>query len=482
MEQKAARYIEKQERKSKRAFNRPYTIISYLFVFIFVSLIGYMVYFNTVKSEEFINSPYNTRQDTFADRVVRGTIKSSDGEVLASTQVYEDGTEARYYPYENIFSHVIGYDKKGKSGLESEANFLLLSSHAFFLEQLKNGFKDSKNIGDTVVSTLDANLQTTAYYALGDRRGAVVAIEPSTGKIRAMVSKPDFNPNTLESDWEYLISDNENSSLLNRATQGQYPPGSTFKIVTALAYLREHGTTDGFSYNCQGSITMDEHTIRCYNGTVHGQEDLPSAFASSCNSGFAQIGLDIGGNRLLETGESLLFNKKLPLDVEYQKSRLTVDNKSGRPLLMQTAIGQGNTLVSPMHMAMITAAIANDGVVMKPYLIERLENHSGTVIRETTPESYRKIMNASEASKLEELMQGVVERGTATALSGQGYTVAGKTGSAEFNELGNSHSWFVGYSNVDDPDLAVAIIVENGGTGSEAAVPIAQSLFNAYYY
>ena len=482
MEAKRVKALEKEERKKKRAKNKPYTIVSYMFVAMFVSLIGYMVYFNVIKSEEFINSPYNTRQDTFADRVIRGDIKSSDGEVLATTEVYEDGTENRYYPFGNMFAHVIGYDTKGKSGLESEANFQLLTSHAFFLEQLKNEFRNQKNRGDTVVTTLNANLQVTAYNALGDRNGAVVALEPSTGKIVAMVSKPDFNPNTIDQDWEYLVSNSENTSLLNRSTQGQYPPGSIFKVVTALDYLRTHKTISGFSYNCSGSITSEDHTITCYGGAVHGEEDLSNAFAHSCNCAFAQMGLDLGGASLRQTGESLLFNKKLPLSMEYHKSLLSVDGSAGNPLMMQTAIGQGNTLVSPMHMALIASAIANDGVLMTPYLIDHVENYSGNLVSEKSSNEYKRLMSTEEAQILEQLMVNVVNTGTASALSGLGYSVAGKTGSAEFDEYGNSHSWFIGYSNVDNPDLVVAIIVENGGTGSEAAVPIAGQIFDAYYF
>lgn len=448
---------------------------------IFISLIGYVIYFNAAKSETFINSPYNTRQDTFSDRVIRGQILSSDGEILAKTDVYEDGTEDRIYPYANIFAHVIGYDTNGKSGLESEANFQLLSSHAFFLEQMKNEFRGEKNMGDTVISTLNANLQSTAYYALGDRRGAVVAIEPSTGKILAMVSKPDFDPNTLAENWEWLVSDETNSSLLNRATMGQYPPGSTFKIVTALDYFRKKGSFEGYSYLCQGSITVDDHTIQCYNGNVHGQEDFYSAFASSCNCAFADMGIDLGGSSLRKTSEDLLFNKTLPLE-DSRRSTFSLDKSSVTPLIMQTSIGQGNTLVSPIHMALITSAIANGGVLMKPYLIDEVVNNTGEAVSRTEAVSYKRLMSTNEANLLGKLMKGVVDYGTASALSGRGYTAAGKTGSAEFDENGSSHSWFVGYSNIDDPDMVVAVIVENGGTGSEAAVPIAGQLFDAYYY
>lgn len=446
-----------------------------------MSLIGYLIYFNSVKSETFINSPYNTRQDTFSDRVVRGKIISSDGEVLAQTNVSEDGTEERVYPYSNIFAHVVGYDSNGKSGLESEANFQLLTSHAFFLEQMKNEFRGEKNAGDNVITTLNASLQTTAYNALGDRRGAVIAIEPSTGKILAMVSKPDFDPNDIEENWDSLVSDETNSSLLNRATMGQYPPGSTFKIVTALDYFRTKGSFEGYSYLCEGSITMEDHTIRCYNSTVHGQEDFYTAFANSCNCAFAEIGTVLGGKSLRKTSEDLLFNKSLPLK-NSRKSSFTLDESSPTALVMQTAMGQGNTLVSPLHMALITSAIANGGILMQPYLIDQVQNNAGETVSTTEPVEYKRLMTDNEANLLGKLMKNVVTNGTASALNGRAYTVAGKTGSAEFDENGSSHSWFIGYCNADDPDLVVAIIVENGGTGSEAAVPIAGQLFDAYYY
>ena len=446
-----------------------------------MSLIGYLIYFNSVKSETFINSPYNTRQDTFSDRVVRGKIVSSDGEVLAQTNVSEDGTEERVYPYSNIFAHVVGYDSNGKSGLESEANFQLLTSHAFFLEQMKNEFRGEKNAGDNVITTLNASLQTTAYNALGDRKGAVIAIEPSTGKILAMVSKPDFDPNDIEENWDSLVSDETNSSLLNRATMGQYPPGSTFKIVTALDYFRTKGSFEGYSYLCEGSITMEDHTIRCYNSTVHGQEDFYTAFANSCNCAFAEIGTVLGGKSLRKTSEDLLFNKSLPLK-NSRKSSFTLDESSPTALVMQTAMGQGNTLVSPLHMALITSAIANGGILMQPYLIDQVQNNAGETVSTTEPVEYKRLMTDNEANLLGKLMKNVVTNGTASALNGRDCSVAGKTGSAEFDENGSSHSWFIGYCNADDPDLVVAIIVENGGTGSEAAVPIAGQLFDAYYY
>ena len=463
----------------KRPRNREYTLVSVFFVLIFVSLIGYLVYFNTFVSDDFINSPYNTRQDTFSDRVVRGSILSEDGYVLAQTTVYVDGTEQRTYPYANMFAHVVGYDSHGKSGLESEANFSLLSSHTFFIDQMKNEFYGRKNPGDNVVTSLNVTLQSTAYNALGSRRGAVIVLEPKTGRILAMVSKPDFDPNTIASDWDALVQDGNNSSLLNRATNGAYPPGSTFKLVTALDYFRQKGTLEGYSYLCEGIITEEDHTIHCYNETAHGAETLYSAFANSCNCAFADIGIRLGGASLRKTAEELLFNRKLPFD-SYKKSTFSLTGNSPVPLVMQTAIGQGNTLVSPAHMALIACAAANGGVVMRPTLIDEIRNADGDLVKKTKPVSYARLFSNNEANLLGKLMQGVVESGTATALLGRGYTAAGKTGSAEFDENGSSHSWFIGYRNVEDPEIAVAVIVENGGTGSEAAVPIAGMIFDAY--
>lgn len=475
----------KKRKKAKRSRNKEYTIISYFFVAIFISLIGYMVYFNVVKREDVISSPYNTRQNQLADRITRGKILSADGQTLAYTETDSEGNETRVYPYGNKFAHVVGYDCNGKNGIEALANFSLMTSHNNYIEQVKNEILENKNPGDSVVTTLNTKLQETAYNALGSYNGAVVVLNPKTGAVLASVSKPDFNPNTVEADWDTLVNDSANSSLLNRATQGAYPPGSIFKVVDTLAYLRQNGTIEGFSYDCKGSITVDGHKIPCFGGEVHGTEDFTKAFAKSCNTAFTQIGLDVGAENLQKTAESLLFNSKLPISLEYNKSKFELGDSPGNPLLMQTAIGQGNTLVSPMHMAMITGAIANDGKLMEPYYIEKVETVSGQTVKTTKPSVYKEIMTSQEAAVLKTLMEEVVKSGTATKLSGESYSVAGKTGSAEYTGSDGeikTHSWFIGFSNVEDPDLAIAVIAEGAGTGSKVAVPVAHQVFNAFYY
>ena len=276
----------KKRKKAKRRKNREYTIVSYFFVLIFVSLIVYMGYFNIWERDDIISSPYNSRQNQAEDRIVRGSILSADGQTLAYTQTDSEGNETRVYPYGNMFAHVVGYVSNGKNGLEALANSSLMSTHHEYVDRIKNEIMDLKNPGDNVVTTLDARLQEVAYNALVGYNGAVVVMDPQTGAVLASVSKPDFDPNTIEADWDTLANDSTNSSLLNRATQGAYPPGSIFKVVMSLAYLREHGTLDDFSYDCTGSITQEGHTIPCFDGEVHGQVDFTTAFAQSCNTAF----------------------------------------------------------------------------------------------------------------------------------------------------------------------------------------------------
>lgn len=453
---------------------------------LFLALMAYLVYFNLVRAKKIVNSAYNERQNKFAEQVVRGSITDKNGVVLADTTVEEDGSETRNYPYGDVFAHVVGYNASvGKTGLESAENFDLLTSNAFFVEKLKNEFQDAKNIGDTVVTTLDADLQQAAYDAMGDNKGAVVVMEASTGKIMAMVSKPSYDPNQIEEQWDYLNSDSENSPLLNRATQGSYAPGSTFKLVTTLEYMRENPDYANYTYDCAGEITWNDTTIHCFDSTVHGLEDLRSSVANSCNSSFANIGLSLNKTFYRGTAEDLLFNKKLPCVLDYSKSSFAVDESTGEAEMMMTAMGQGNTLVSPYHMALITSAIANGGTLMEPYLVEKVTNYTGSEISKNVPKSYKKLMTSDEASQLKEYMRAVVEEGTGTLLNNDVYTAAGKTGTAEYSMVDGekTHSWFVGFTNVDNPELVISVIIEgyDGNSGAKA-VPIAKQILDSYYY
>lgn len=455
--------------------------VAYTFLGIFLCMIGYFLYFQTMVSSDVITSPYNKRQDTFADRVIRGELLTDDGIVIATTEVASDGTEKRVYPYDDLFAHAVGYASHGKSGIELLANYQLLTSHAYFLERFVNEVQEEKNIGDNVITTLDFELQKAAYDALGNYDGAVIAMEPSTGKILAMVSKPDYDSNQIAANWK-SISESSESVLLNRVAQGLYPPGSTFKILTLLEYLREGNNLEEWSYECTGSYTYEDVTINCYHGKSHGTVDLKTAFAKSCNGAFASIGLELDNEDFQKTCNELLFNTELPIGIPSNQSSIELHDESEIGTIMQTAIGQATTEVTPLHMALITSAIANGGNLMKPYLVDSVENYTGDRVKKYMPSSYGKLLTVEEAEILSEYMEETVLSGTATSLQNGVYTAAGKTGTAEYSsDKSKSHAWFVGYSNVEDPDLVVCVVVEKSGAGSEYAVPVAKKIFDTYY-
>ena len=392
-----------------------------------------------------------------------------------------DGTENRIYPFDCTFSHVLGYADYGKTGIESLGNFQLLTSNAYFIERFINELQGEKNIGDSLVTTLDVDLQTAAHDALGTREGAVIVIEPSTGNVRALVSKPDYDPGTVAENWEEL-STSEDSILLNRAMQGLYPPGSIFKTVTLLEYLREHNMDEDFSFTCTGSVGVGNSSISCYHGNAHGDLDLKEAFAKSCNSAFADMGRDLDVEELQNLASQLLFNSDLPLSFPYSRSSFSLEENDTEAIKMMTAIGQGDTLVTPMHMAMLASAVANDGVLMVPRFLDRTENYTGQLVERYSTETYGALMTQEEAQVLQEYMRAVVEDGTASALQSDFYTASGKTGTAEYSrDKSKSHAWFIGYVTGSKPDLAVCVLVEEAGAGSEYAVPIAKRIFDAYY-
>ena len=477
--------IEKSDRKKKKkkSRNRELWIVTYFFIFLMLIVIGNEIRFMYVESEEAINNSYNPRQEILAQRNIRGMILTEDGETLAQTVRGEDGKETRIYPYSNLFSHVVGYSTKGKTGIEYLGNMSMLNSNASFGEKIQNEISAQKNIGDNVVTSLDVEVQKAAYEALGAYDGAIIVTEPDTGKIIAMVSKPDFDPNNIVNIWNDVVNDDNSSVLLNRATQGLYPPGSTFKIITSLAYYRQNNeNVSGYHYQCNGSFTYNGDRINCYHGSNHGSIDFQRSFEKSCNSSYANIGVSLDLGLLESTCEDLLFNQKLEVPYATATGSYVLGQSADSYDVMQTSIGQGKTQISPLQMNMITCSIANEGILMKPYLIDRVENYNGELVRKFEPEEYGRLMSVDESIFLSELMTGVVENGTATKLRGLAYTAAGKTGSAEFSaDKADSHAWFTGFAPVDNPQVCVTIIVEGAGSGGEYAVPIAKRVFDAYF-
>lgn len=476
---------EKLDKKQSKRLNQEMAVISYLFMILFLVMAGYILYFVVKESDNVLNNPYNKRQELLAKRVTKGSVLSDTGEELAYTETDEEGKETRVYPYNGLFAHVVGRTSQGKTGIESAEAYTMLTTGINPFFGVVNELRGLKNPGNNVVTTLNVELSQIASNALGNYKGAVVVMDPETGKILTMVSKPTYNPNGLtESTWEKLTADKgEKSALYNRATQGLYPPGSTFKLYTVLEYMRENKKYNKFQYTCTGSVGSGEDRIQCYGGEVHGNVDLTTAFSDSCNTAFCEIGGQLQVTKWRDLCEDLYYNKEIPLTRMEQKiSRFAVNGSTAMGDVMQASIGQGDTLVTPLQNALLVSAAVNKGTLMKPYIIDRVEDFAGNVLESREATVLSEPLTQKEAKALKKFMRATVTEGTATALNSSSYKAGGKTGSAEFqNGSTDSHAWFVGYAEKGGKKLVVSIIVEKAGTGSAYAVPIAKKIFDAYW-
>ncbi len=473
-----------EKTKKKKIRSYPILVLSVFYVVLFSVMLVYISVYSYDNRQELMDNSYNTRQQILLNQNSRGRILSRNGDVLAYSETGENGKDVRIYPYGREFAHVVGYSTNGKAGIEALANYYLINTSIDLSDKVALDTQGQKYPGDYCITTLDVNLQEVAFNALSARKGAVVVTNPKTGEVLAMVSKPDFEPGTIKQDWDSLIADTSpDARLLNRATQGLYPPGSTFKIVTALAYIKEHPQDyNNYRFTCSGRFNFDGESISCYHGETHGSVDFVKSFAESCNSSFANIGLGVSRNVFSQTLDQLLFGKELPIDLLYSKSSASINASTSTGDVMQLSIGQGATSVTPMHMNMITQAIANDGMLMKPYFVSSIKSEDGKNVKTFSESSYKRLMTADQAQTLQSIMKEVVEQGTASKLKGLSYTAAGKTGSAEFTDsTTDSHAWFTGYAPAEDPEVCVTIIVENAGSGGSFAVPIAKRIFDAYF-
>ncbi|SFI02217.1 peptidoglycan glycosyltransferase [Pseudobutyrivibrio sp. OR37] len=474
-----------RHKNSKKVIRKEIYVVAVMFSLIFVAMAVYLGHFVAIDSRDFIYNSYNSRFSVFADDVKRGSIYTADGHVIAKTATDDENKEYRDYPDERLFSHAVGYVGKGMAGLEANYSFDLLKSHISLDEQINNTLSGIKNPGDSLYTTFDYEAQKAAYEGLNMFDGAVIAIEPETGKVVAMVSKPDYDPNTIAKYWDDITDDTKNNSaLLNRAIAGAYPPGSTFKIITTIAYLRDNNGNDDFEYNCKGSITVDDYKIHCSSKKSHGNENMLQAFSNSCNSAYAYMGINLDRQAFSSAADNLLFNKDLPAALGNTKqSKFYIDTDTPESIVAQTAIGQGQTTVSPLHMCMLVAAIANNGELMEPYMADKLVSEEGDIVSETAPKSYGRIISDSEARLLNQYMEAVVMDGTADSVDFGDLSVYGKTGTAEYSTNKNmTHSWFVGYAkDSSGKKLAIAVIMEGAGYGSKYAAPLAAKVFNAYF-
>lgn len=449
---------------------------------LFLSLSVYLTYFTLFKADGILSSNYNRRLWEKEESVLRGSITDRSGVVIAESKLDDDGNQKRVYPYGSLYTHVVGYNTRsyGKTNLELSFNDYLLKTESLS-EIIQYGMDpDEMKRGCDLITTIDHDLMETAKAAMKGRHGAVVAVNPKTGEILCDYSAPSFDPNedALVENWADLSVD-EDSPFLPRATKGLYAPGSTFKIAVASAAL-EAGLED-YTVDDEGSTKIDGRVFKNAVGKAYGEIDLQKGFKYSSNVLFSQLGVELGAEHLKNAAEDFMVTKKIPFDIDTGAVGWNYGEKMSETELASVGIGQGKLLTTPLNMAMVASAIANKGVMMKPYLVQRAVSLNGVAVYESRPEALTRVVSTANAEKIAEYMLACVDSGTGANARIRGVEVAGKTGTAQNEREGRDHAWFVGFAPKDDPQIAVAVIQEySGSSGGAACAPVARSIMREW--
>ena len=423
--------------------------------------------------------PLNARAALAENDVRRGRILDRTGSVLAES----DAAGHRSYPYGAALAPVTGYrtERYGAAGMERVEGRALsgVTGDMDRMGPLRTLLR--ADAGYDVRLTVDAALSETAWRALGAHRGAVVVMDAASGALLTMVSTPAVDPAAVERDWDALTA-RADSPLLNRATQGLYPPGSTFKPLIADAALSAGVTSEDEIFTCTGELTIgSDYVLHESHGEAHGKLDLAGALRESCNVTFATLALRLGANGLSKAFSRFGVGEELPTsELTLAAAHVPELSQLSDGEIAQLGIGQGQILVTPLQMALIADAFANNGEIMQPYLVDAVVAADGTALYRGVPSVWRTATTPARAALIDGYMAQVVAAGTGTAADVAGVHVTGKTGTAE-NATGTDHAWFIGSAERGGKKIVMAVLVEEGGFGGRAAAGIARRLIRAYF-
>ncbi len=455
-----------------------------------VVLFGLLIVFTTrwtVLDADALNAnPLNSRTLITELKTKRGRILAGNGSVLARSVPRQGGFWRRTYPSGSLFSQTVGYwtgQAGNEAGLEVSRNKYLSGTQTGLSSVFGPLGGSVKRVGDDLYTTLDPKAQRVAQSALGGRPGSVVALNPQTGAVLAMYSDPSYDdnhPNAPCSD----------ACQLNRATRGQYPPGSTFKVVTATAAIDSGKYTPDSVVNGSSPVNISGVPLSNDNNQAFGDISLTTALTYSVNTVWAQVAESLGRATMTRYMERFGFYAKPPIDLPagevdssqpYSPKARPYPPGSRDEDIGRIAIGQGGLLVTPLQMAMVASAVANGGKLMAPRLSDRAVDQDGRTVATFAPRAYRQVMKKTTASEVAQMMKTVVDEGTGTpAQLGGGIPFAGKTGTASIGPAGlnETQPWFIGFAPLADPKVAVAVTVEktSGGFGGTVAAPIAKAV------
>ena len=478
--------------------NTPLRRLSTVMILMFVALMAASTWVQFVQAPQLNNDARNVRTLYREYGNPRGPIVVGGEAVAYSVPVDTSFKFLRTYTNGPLYAPVTGFYSVvyTRSGLEQAMNTELNgTADSLFLSRLQDLITGRQPQGASVELTIDPVVQQAAWDALAGQVGAVVAMDPSTGAILAMVSSPSFDPNLLAGHstpevttaWAALNEDPA-QPMVNRAIGGDtYPPGSVFKLVTAAAALESGLSPDTVvEAPLELDLPQSSNTIGNFGGSAcspTGTISLADALRISCNTAFGRLGLDLGDDALRDQAEAFGFDTSLTIPLRVTESRYPAE--PDLPQTALTAIGQHDVRVTPLQVAMISAAIANDGVLMRPYLVDTVRNQDLTSVSATSPEELGRSVSPTTARQLRDMMVAVVESGTGRAARIDGVSVAGKTGTAQTTDDAAPHAWFTAFAPANDPKVAVAVVVEHGGalgdeaTGGAVAAPIARAVIEA---
>ena len=475
--------------------NAPILKLFGLVLVLFVALIAMTSYNSVINADAYREEAHNRRPQIEEQRVHRGVIRARDGSVLARSVLDHSGLYSRRYSAEGAtLAHAIGYDflRTGRAGLERERNDELTGKRSE-LTSIIDELRGRQRVGDSIVTNLDPEAQRVAIEALGGRKGSVVAIEPATGKVRVMVSSPGYDPNALDRAGVFtkLATDDANSPLLNRATQGGYVPGSTMKVVTAAAALDSGKFTPESVVNGNSPVDISATPLQNFGNEQYGPITLTTALTNSVNTVWAQVAEQLGHRTMAEYMERFGFGEDPPMDYPDAQMRPSgvLDRRTQKLLspasrevdIGRVGIGQERLAVTPLQMATVAATVANGGLRMEPHLGNRIVDEDGRTVERITPKVAERVMDESSARQLEIMMSNVVREGTGVGAALEGIEVAGKTGTAELDiERSINQPWFIGFAPLGTAKVAVAVTVERvqgpQSQGGIVAAPIAKAV------
>ena len=461
------------------------------FLVAFGVILADITYWQVIDASSVAARPDNFRLGIQAAHVRRGLILDRNGQVLASRVIDRQGFVHRTYADPSL-SQTIGYDspRYGKSELEqSYDDYLSGKVFGTSWRSLINQWEHKQVVGDNLSLTIDDTLQRQVASLLPNTPSAAIVADPRTGEILAMASKPGFDANQINNStyWTSLLQD-PNSPLINRATSGYYPPGSTFKTLTLSAAL-DTGTESLDSVfagtQATGPLTVSGHVFPAkINNLAECFQTPPvtlvTAFACSDNIVYAEVGLRLGATQFLRYTSAFGLSQPTPFDIPVGVSHVTNVGGSFHDVdLAAASFGQGQLHVTPLQMLMIDEAVANNGAIEKPVLVKRVTAPDGAIVKQPSPSVLYTPISAATASKVRDAMVNVVQTGSGYALKGLGITAAGKTGTAEPGDGGRPHAWFIAFAPAEHPTVAVVVIVEHGGEGALVAAPIACHILQA---